>query len=152
MGGSRIRENYQTKPFGRPWLGALLFEPTLGLLVVSSVSRPCSSAGLIRLVLCIPLFLPLLGRFASRIVFSSLATCWQPLAGETECPVRPRPAKGSTARGPAAPTAPTRAIEPRSLAGAPAPCRRLFAGVPAAVGSRRPSLRPACLGRYENRV
>jgi len=36
--------------------------------VVSSVSRPCSSAGLIRLVLRIPLFLPLLGRFASRIL------------------------------------------------------------------------------------
>ena len=47
---------------------ALLLEPTLTLLVVSSVSRPCPSAGLIRLVLRIPLFLPLLGRFASRIL------------------------------------------------------------------------------------
>jgi len=52
----------------RCWL-ALLLELTLGLLVVSSVPKPCSSAGLIRLVLRIPLFLPLLGRFALRILF-----------------------------------------------------------------------------------
>lgn len=72
-----------------------------------------------------------------RSPFLPLRPARQPLTGETECSARPRPAKGSTARGP---TAPTRYIEPRCPAGAPAPWRRLFAGVPAAVGSRRPSL------------
>ena len=55
---------------------ALLLEHTLGLLVVSSVPKPCSSGDLIRLVLPIPLFLPLLGRFALRILFLKEDHLW----------------------------------------------------------------------------
>jgi hypothetical protein len=55
---------------------ALLLGPALGLAMVSSVSRPYPSADLIRLVLRFPLFLPLLGRFALRILFLNEEHLW----------------------------------------------------------------------------
>jgi hypothetical protein len=55
---------------------ALLLEPALGLAMVSSVSRPYPSADLIRLVLRVLLFLPLLGCFALRILFLKEDHLW----------------------------------------------------------------------------
>src|SRR5215204_6378089 len=72
----------------------------------------------------------------TSIALSSLETCSAASCRRDGMPSQTTASERINSERASGATAPTRAIEPRSLAGAPAPWCRLFAGVPAAVGSR----------------